>query len=462
MTAHEVLVRYDGRLQELQAGLAHARVQHLATATVLMVAIALLLALGFYATRQRIPFWWPSLPIPIAAASARRYRRLALAGSQMRRLQDFYRRATHRVKGIWPGHGFTGDEFSDGDHVYAKDLNIFGEGSLFELLCISRTAIGRQGLANYLLDAPSLDETLARQDSVRELSPRSDLREKVALLGEFEFSESKWKTFTDWLNSPPLPFPPSFRLLAAMTSMLLLGVILVGMSGLLPWIRVAIWISPLILFHSMVGLVFRDRVNRMIESLRSVSLETRVLREGLRLLETQRFQSAKLAQITERVRNASMAVRKLERMLDTLNERNKDWFYQPSLLLLAGTQLCMAIESWRMQHGEALRGWLEAWGEFEALNALANYAQENEDNTFPEFSAEDTRFEAIALGHPLLPDETCVRNDVRLNGSTRFYVVSGSNMSGKSSLLRTIGLNAVLAFAGAPVRAQALRLSQRQ
>ena len=245
-----------------------------------------------------------------------------------------------------------------------------------------------------------------------------------------------------------------------MTSALLLGIVLAGLVGLLPWIRVAIWISPLILFHSLTGIIFRERVNRMIESLRSASLEIPVLREGLQLLETQRFQSAKLVQITKRVRNGSAAVRKLERLLDTLNERNKDWFYQASLLLLAGTQLCMAIEHWRMQHGDALRAWMDAWGEFEALNSLANYAQENPDSAFPEFSVEEPRFEATALGHPLLPEEACVRNNVQLNSGTRFYIVSGSNMSGKSSLLRAIGLNSVLAFAGAPVRAQALRLSQ--
>ena len=208
--------------------------------------------------------------------------------------------------------------------------------------------------------------------------------------------------------------------------------------------RMVLWIFPLVLFHSVAGLIFRERVRRMIDSLRSASLETRTLREGLQLLEAQRFQSAKLVQITERVRNGAAAVRKLEHLLDALNERNKEWFYQVSLLLLAGTQLCMAIEQWRTEHGAALRGWMDAWGEFEALNALANYAQENGDS---------------ALGHPLMPNETCIRNDMRLNRRTRFYVVSGSNMSGKSSLLRAIGLNAVLAFAGAPVRAQALRLS---
>jgi DNA mismatch repair ATPase MutS len=129
-------------------------------------------------------------------------------------------------------------------------------------------------------------------------------------------------------------------------------------------------------------------------------------------------------------------------------------------LLLFATQLCLSIEHWRIQHGEALRAWLDAWAEFEALNALANYAYENAENTFPEFSTREARFEAEALGHPLIPDASCVRNDVHLNRESRFYLVSGSNMSGKTTLLRAIGLNAVLAFAGAPVRARVLRLSR--
>jgi DNA mismatch repair ATPase MutS len=153
-------------------------------------------------------------------------------------------------------------------------------------------------------------------------------------------------------------------------------------------------------------------------------------------------------------------VRKLRRLLDLLDQRDKEWFNFAFLLLLGKTQLCMAIEHWRVRHGAALRDWLDAWGEFEALNALGNYARENRDSTYPEFSGGGALLEAAAIGHPLLPNDTCVRNDVRLNPATRFYVISGSNMSGKSTLLRAIGLNAVLAFAGAPVRAQSLRLSR--
>ncbi len=378
----------------------------------------------------------------------------------MRRLQHFYGRAAGRVKGLWRGEGHTGDEFEDAGHVYARDLGLFGHGSLFELLCIARTAIGRQGLANYLLEAPALDETRARQEAVRELRNRADLREAVALLGEFEFSDSKWETFTEWLNSPPVAFSKSLRVAAAISSALVLGIVLAAFAGLLSWIHAALWMLTPVIFNAGVALMCRDRVKRTMESVHSASVETHVLREGLHLLETQQFHSTKLSQITARVQNGARSVRKLELLFDALHLRNKEYFCQTSLLLIGATQLCMAIEHWRERHGTALRDWLGAWADFEALNALANYAQENPGYAFPQFSEEEAGFEALALGHPLLPNETCVRNDVRLNSATRFYIVSGSNMSGKSSLLRAIGLNAVLAFAGAPVRAQAMKLSQ--
>lgn len=462
MPAGEILIQYQSRLQALQAGLAQLRTQQLATAVVLLALAALFLTLGVLAIQRRAPLWVPALPIPLAAAVAPRYRRLALANSRMRRLQRYYQRGVQRVSGSWPGEGSPGDEFDDAQHLYARDLGIFGQGSLFELLCIARTAIGRRGLSNYLLEAPDLDETLARQEAIRELRDRTDLREETALLGEFEFSESKWETFTAWLNSPPVGFHKALPIAAAITSALALGIVLATVAGLLPWIHAVALILPLALFHAIVGLIYRDRVRRIMESVRLASGEIRTLREGLQLLETQQFRSAKLVQITARVRQAAKSLRSLERLLQALHLRNKEYFYQAALLFLATTQLCMAVERWRERHGAALRDWLEAWAEFEALSSLANYAHENPDNAFPDFSASlssGAHFEATALGHPLLPDETCVRNDVRLDSAHRFYIISGSNMSGKSSLLRAMGLNAVLAFAGAPVRATSLRLS---
>ena len=379
----------------------------------------------------------------------------------MFRLQGFYGRAIQRLKDNWARNGADGSEFCESAHAYARDLNIFGEGSLFELLCTVRTAIGQRGLAEYLLRTPALEETLLRQEAIRELKDQTDLREAVALLGEFEFLQSKRETFDEWLRLPALSLSTPMRLVALITSTALASMVLIGFAtSLVPWSVLVMWIIPIVALQSIIGLLFHDRVNRMLSFIQPLSVEVHVLRQGLRLLEAQQFRSVKLRHLAERVRRSSRSVRTLERLLNTLGERNKPWFYGPSLFLLFGTQVCMAIEAWRNEHGAALRIWLDVWAEFEALNALATYAYENPTNMFPEFTRDGAKFEAEDLGNPLLSRLSCIRNDIQLNEGLQFYILSGSNISGKSTLLRAIGLNAVLAFAGAPVRAKSLRLAQ--
>lgn len=415
---------------------------------------------GLWAINQQMPWPWALAPIPVVIASARLYRKYRDARYRLWRLTCFCERAIQRVQGKWAGSGVSGEEFVRADHVYAQDLNVAGEGSLFELLCVAKTSIGRQGLAHYLLDAAAPEETLLRQEAVRELKDRVDLREKVATLGELESAESQWRTFEDWLNSGAFRFAKPLPVVAGITaSALLVALIFVLVMGPLLWSRIEPWLILLVSFQAVIGLVYRTKVNRRHDLVRPVAAETPVLREGLRMLEEQEFHSVKLRHLVAQVRHASRSVRELEWLLLALNERHNPFFYAPSLLLLAGTQLCIAIEKWRNRHGAALRIWLKAWAEFEALNALAAYAYENPESTFPVFSNEPACMQARGLGHPLLPHDACVLNDVDLNQESRFYVLSGSNMSGKSTLLRAIGLNAVLAFAGAPVRAQALRLS---
>jgi hypothetical protein len=455
-----VLMEYEARLDELQSASVEEEWQHKLAAAGMLIGFCLFAVLGFNASKQRVPAWWPLLPLPIAAVSALRFRKHRAAQTRLFRLKQFYERCAQRAKGEWQGSGHTGQEFDDPGHLYARDLGVFGEGSLFELLCTARTAIGRRALAGYLLAEPEAEVTLERQQAVRELAPRQDLRERVATVGEFEFSESKLETFTQWLDSPPLEFPRLLRPALAVSSACLAALLLLGVLGVAALPRLAFWALPLVAAHAAVGLAFRKRVSRTVDSLRSVSLEIEVLREGIGLLEQHRFTSPLLQRIGAAVHSALPSMRRLERLLNAFAERNKEWFYHVSLLLLAGTQLCLAIESWRRKHGKELLGWLDAWGEFEALSSLAGYTHENRDAAFPELCPGPARFEARQLGHPLLPVETCVRNGVTLDGSARFYVVSGSNMSGKSTLLRAIGLNAVLAFAGAPVRAESLRISE--
>jgi MutS domain V len=457
----EPLIQYEDKLRELQAGLLHARFCTTVAIVIFALSTALFLMLGLCAVRRQLSFVWPSLLLPLAAASAQRFRRYRQSQNRMLRLYGFYGRAVQRLNDNWARNGPDGSEFCESGHAYARDLNIFGEGSLFELLCTVRTAIGQRRLAEYLLQAPAIEETMLRQEAIRELRGRVDLRERVAVLGEFEFLESKRETFDEWLQAPILSPNGPLRVLTLITSTTLAAIVLIGFAtSLAPWGSLALWIGPILALHAMIGLMFRDRINRALRLLHPVSVEVEVLRQGLRLLEAQEFRSVKLRNLAEQVRDSSRYARKLERLLNGLNERNKPWFYGPCLLLLFRTQVCMAIDAWRARNGPALRVWLDAWAEFEALNALATYAYENPENAFPEFMREGAKFEAEDLGNPLLSRLSCVPNDIHVNEGLRFYILSGSNMSGKSTLLRAIGLNAVLAFAGAPVRARSLRLAQ--
>jgi len=460
MDTSPVLSEYVDRLQQLGTSFRKLRRHHAVAATGLTIAIILFLILSFYALRQRVPPWWPLLAVPPIVVSAVCCQRVKDGLSKTRRLTRFYEHGLQRLNGMWVGNGFAGDEFDDPDHLYAKDLNVLGRGSLFELLCIARTAAGRKRLADYLLETPTLGEAIERQNAVRELQSRIDLREETTLLGKFEFSEVAVESFEDWLSSPVAPTNQYLHLIAALTSSLTAVIVLAGVVGLLSLVQVVIWISPFVLFHSIVGFIFKRRVNQMTDMLRGVWMDTRVLREGLQLLEVQEFRSARLREILDLIHNSSKSVRRLEQLVGGFYERNKEWFYFPSMLLLLGTQLYMAIEEWRARNGTALRSWLTAWAEFEALNSLANYAWENPSCTYPQLVSGKACFEAQKLGNPLIDNTLCVPNDIELNSKSRFYLVSGSNMSGKSTLLRTIGLNSVLALAGAPVRAQVLRLSQ--
>ena len=156
----------------------------------------------------------------------------------------------------------------------------------------------------------------------------------------------------------------------------------------------------------------------------------------------------------------SERIAQLGNLLDLLHSRRNQLFMPLAYLLMWGTQMAHAIEQWRAIAGPAIARWLDVVGQFEALCSLAAYAYENPDDPFPEIVTEGGPcYDGEDLGHPLLPAARCVRNDLHLTDGLRVLIVSGSNMSGKSTFLRTVGINAVLALAGAPVRATHLRLS---
>jgi hypothetical protein len=381
----------------------------------------------------------------------------------------FYEAAVSRLEGRWAGAGEAGDRFLSESHPFAADLDVFGRGSLFELVCTARTRAGQETLAEWLRSPAAagvepaqraVPETVrARQAAVTELRERLDLREDLALSGEDVRAGVDSAVLRSWATAPPVVLPPSAR--AVSLALAVLNV-LTGIA----WAALGLGPRAFIVAVALAGawaLVVHARIEATLRAAERPGRELALLGALLARLERERFVSPLLVALRERLDSDGLPpsgqLRRLARLREYLDSRLNQLFAPVALLLLWSTQLALAIEAWRVRVGPRVPVWLDAVGELEALCALAGYAFEHPADPFPEIAAEAPLFDGRGVGHPLLPAPDCVRNDVRLDSELRLLLVSGSNMSGKSTLLRTVGLNTVLALAGAPVRASSLRLS---
>ncbi|MEO8099008.1 MAG: hypothetical protein ABI811_15000 [Acidobacteriota bacterium] len=446
---------YQDRLRKLDEEIESASVASSKLLFAIIANIAIFIFL--LATHVHAAGW--SIPIIIIIAASQRNARRLKDGARARRLKTFYLRGMDRMQHAWMGKGHSGEEYRESAHLYDLDLNILGPGSLFELLSTSRTEIGRRRLASYLLHSASAPEARARQQAVQELRDQTKLRDDVVLIGKYEFSGCDEDAFVEWLDAPATAFPPGLSWLILISPIALIGLVIVGLLNIMSWPDIMPWAVSLIVFQAAVGYLVQSRVQPILIHARALAAEFGILGQGLHLLAAQKFTSPKLVTLATAAAGASRPLKSIELYMNWVRERDKEWLYWVSIYTMMGTQLAIAIERWRVQHRQHLEAWMDTWGEFEALQSLACYASEHPSDAFPTF-AESSVFEAHALGHPLLAEAHCIRNDVDFTASgTPFWIISGSNMAGKSTLLRSIGANTVLALAGAPVRAASLHLA---
>jgi hypothetical protein len=396
------------------------------------------------------------------------------------RAAEFYEAGLARLDHLWKGKGRPGTQFQNEHHPYAADLDLFGVGSLFELLCTARTHAGENTLASWLLSPATPDAVRGRQEAVAELRPRLDLREEMALLAGEVPAGVDFAAVVAWGAAPPVLVPAWLGYVALLSGALSLFTVCGWAAvtlGLPPeavpagelFDRAGVWL-PLVVLTAQ-GLFVLWHGSRIGNVLRVVERRARDL--GLLASLLARIEHANFdCDLLQRLRSTlemtgrgghglppSRRVARLGNLVELLDSRRNQFFAPIALLLMWGTQVAYAIERWRAESGAAIGRWLAAVGEFEALCALAAYSYENPDDPFPEMVAEGPLYHGSELGHPLVPRHAMVTNDLRLAPEMRVLVVSGSNMSGKSTYLRTVGINAVLAQAGAPVRARRLCLS---
>ena len=385
----------------------------------------------------------------------------------LRKIRDIKTIITHyecgvaRLENRWAGMGECGDRFLDAMHPYARDLDLFGKGSVFELLCTFRTRAGEETLARWLLEPAPPDEIRTRQSAAQELKARIGFRERLFTAGHRARLGLHPHLLAAWGDGAPSSGSRWLPLLTATLATLWVALLIYGI--------LRTFYLPLVLL-SICNVLINSRIMKplatSIVAVEAAASDLDLLIEVLKIIEVEQVESPSLVHLQAALQvggiTPSAALRKLNLIVLFLEQRRNgllSWFGLDRLLIYT-PQWMFKVESWRREFGPAIGSWLAAVGEMEVLAALSGYAFEHPSDVWPEFDHECTCFEAESFAHPLLPAGEAVGNDLNLSNGLQLIVLSGSNMSGKSTFVRAIGLNAVLAQCGAPVRAKRLRMSQ--
>jgi hypothetical protein len=471
--------------------------RHIRAGNIKLGLIAAAIILGVLIIEGMTSPYWIVAPFVAFVAFVVLHERILRAKAHADTTVSLYRRGLARMDDKWAGTGSTGERFRDPSHVYAEDLDVFGRGCLFELLSTARLPMGEERLAAWLSAASPVDQVMDRQKTVAELRDNLDLREDIALTSEDLRPRLSPAALIAWANGAPLLKKRPLRFVFVALALAALATAAYIFIGQKLWPIAAVLMVELLFYRT-----WHDRAEAVMSKLHTNAEGLTLFSRILERIEREPFTSPHLhARAAElKSASASRAIRDLSRIVYWIDGREGMLAKVLDLPLLYSLQTAFAADAWRIRWGPRVAGWMETAGEVEALLSLASYAFEHPADAFPEFILEHVPcnethatpdrgngfqaglveqapapsesstgsqirprsipvFDGEDLGHPLIPAAECVRNSVRLDATTRVMLVSGSNMSGKSTLLRTVGINVVLAMAGAPVRAKSLRLT---
>lgn len=410
------------------------------------------------------------LPLFLFVPVAIIHDRIATARLRSSRAAAFYQAGLARIDGRFNGDEDDGLRLRPANHIYAEDLDVFGKESLFALLSRARTRSGAERLASWLLEPAAPSEILERQAASSELQERLDLREDFALVGEEIESELRPEKLRSWGVSAPVRFTAVERVVASLLAVLSTLAVLFAIPAIGRWMVSLFPLStdvelmlarsslvPLIVIV-IAGLVFRSqtrhRVEHVVGDVERYAHDLELIALLFARLGKEQFASPRLVRVSSSAETAAAAIDRLQKLVRLLDSRRNQFFAPIAALLEWSFHIAVKVEKWRATHGAAVGEWLDDVADFEALSSIASFSFEHPSYALPVI--EHGAIVATDIAHPLLPPEGTVSNDFTLGAETKLVIVSGSNMSGKSTFLRTLGTNLVLAYAGAPVRATRL------
>lgn len=354
----------------------------------------------------------------------------------------------------------TGEEYAERDHPYSYDLDIFGKASLFQYICRTTSRPSSDLLAEYLRQSAAREVILQRQGAVAELQPLTDWRQEMMTLGYLNAGAGNDPApLMQWLESGDL-FRKTGRekIITGCLSLLALAAVIAVMAGIPAGILAPVFGVNFIFYFTRFKKIskLQEQVSRSSELLRAYS-------EIIRLIEDRDFTAPMLQNLQSHFKgeiSASQRIRQLSRLVGRLDSRLNVLVSIPlNLLFFTDIHFCLALEKWKREHAARIPGWFASMAEFEVLSSLANMAFNNPEWVFPEVTDDYFILRAEKMGHPLIPADRRISNDFSVEGPGKAIVITGSNMSGKSTFLRTCGVNAVLAFSGAPVCASSFTVS---
>jgi len=373
-----------------------------------------------------------------------------------------------RLEERWHDFSQQGERYQSSDHSYANDLDLFGKGSIFQRLSTCTTRFGENTLAKWLLERAELDEIKRRQDLIADLKERVPFRQDLEKEGQRLGSEGISKDpepFLQWAEQKPYLKDRTLLLWAAkLLPIWTCGAILLyQFKPISAWY----WFVPLLIQIIILGQTYK----KILPSIIQVSHREKLFSlygAQFQRIDQEACEGTPFETLKASLRKQGFAphqeMKKLQHLIDLLDVRHTPLLHLPLNILFLWDLRCIArLEAWQARVGPVVRQWFTWLGEVEALTSFATFAYENPDYAFPEVEkSKDPLYRAKDLGHPLLPRDERITNDVEFTPDNPLMLITGSNMSGKSTLLRAIGANSALAFSGSVVCASSLRLTWMQ
>ncbi|MDR0429209.1 MAG: DNA mismatch repair protein MutS [Tannerellaceae bacterium] len=345
------------------------------------------------------------------------------------------------------------------EHSFSLDLDLFGERSFYQSINRTVTSIGRELLANWFINPLSdKNEILKRQEAVRELSTLSQLRQYFYVTGILPKEKNEDLDLLDRLVNMPAYFANNriWKISIWVVPVVWICLfVLLGINLINPTVFGAIFVVSFLMAYAPI-----KKINKIYGTVNKMEKILATYAQLMKSIEGDAFQSKLLSEISRLLVHknitASKAIRKLSSHIGTLDQRGTLTGVLLNIFTFRDIRAVISIEKWNMNYGKCIKQWFNTLAQFDALSSLGGFYFNHPDYTFPEITDSYFKMSGKSIGHPLIPRNICVKNDISIDENPFFLIITGANMAGKSTYLRTVGLNFLLSCIGAPVCADKL------